>query len=63
MVFAVFVEYVFALHLTSAPLQVTETGMYVVLMANCDSRNGALWIGGHSEWMNPYGKPDKMLSF
>lgn len=34
---------------------VSETGMYVVLMANCDSRNGVLYINGHTEWMNPYG--------
>ncbi|CAM9758319.1 unnamed protein product [Ascophyllum nodosum] len=35
--------------------RIAETGMYVVLMANCDDRTGTIHIGGHSEWKNPYG--------
>lgn len=30
--------------------------MYIVLIANCDSRTGPIRINGHSEWMNPYGE-------
>ncbi|CAM9275799.1 unnamed protein product [Pylaiella littoralis] len=35
--------------------RVAETGMYVVLMANCDPKTGPIYISGHSEWKNPYG--------
>lgn len=36
--------------------KVPETGMYVVLVANCDPQTGTIVIGGHSEWKNPYGE-------
>lgn len=36
--------------------KVAETGMYVVLVANCDPRTGSILISGHSEWKNPYGE-------
>ncbi|CBJ28894.1 Similar to G-protein coupled receptors [Ectocarpus siliculosus] len=35
--------------------RVPETGMYVVLVANCNQRTGSIFINGHSEWKNPYG--------
>lgn len=35
--------------------RVFETGMYVVLMGNCDAETGPILIDGHSEWKNPYG--------
>lgn len=38
--------------------KVPETGMYVVLVANCDPQTGTIVIGGHSEWKNPYGEDD-----
>eukprot|EP00903_Cladosiphon_okamuranus_P006662 g6504.t1 len=35
--------------------RVPETGMYVVLVGNCDPQTDTIVIGGHSEWKNPYG--------
>lgn len=31
------------------------SGMYIVLIANCDPSNGTLRLDGHTVWMNPYG--------
>lgn len=36
--------------------KVAETGMYVVLVANCEPKTGSIIISGHSEWKNPYGE-------
>lgn len=36
--------------------KVAETGMYVVLVANCEPKTGPILISGHSEWKNPYGE-------
>ncbi|CAM9495184.1 unnamed protein product, partial [Phaeothamnion confervicola] len=35
--------------------KVESTGMYIVLIANCDPEEGVIAIRGASEWMNPYG--------
>ncbi|CAM9521156.1 unnamed protein product, partial [Laminaria digitata] len=35
--------------------RIYETGMYVVLMGNCDAETGPITISGHTEWKNPHG--------
>jgi len=35
--------------------EVKETGMYILLMANCDSFGQDYILNGHTVWMNPYG--------
>uniref|UniRef100_A0A7S2XZ88 GOST seven transmembrane domain-containing protein n=1 Tax=Fibrocapsa japonica TaxID=94617 RepID=A0A7S2XZ88_9STRA len=39
---------------TAGQYNVSRTGMYTVLIANCDESHSVL-ITGHTEWMNPFG--------
>jgi hypothetical protein len=38
---------------------VKKTGLYTLLLANCDNENPAdIMVTGQTVWMNPYGKSD-----